>query len=281
MKILKAYAEIDLGQIHYLSSENANKPPLLLLHQAPSSSEMFRDLMGFLGRDFYVIAPDFPGFGQTDQLVDKVSVRGISLIIASFLNSLKISGVRVFGHHSGASVAVQLSHHFPDLVSRLILSGPPSLTKEQQASLRESLVRPFGISEEGEALLESWSLLRAKGRNVPLEISYREFCLQLSAGESVSELYNAVFNHNFRNQLQCLSQPVLVCAGRNDVMYPYLDDAFKILKQGKKIIVGDACGYVCETHTRDLANIIFEFCHQKAPDQVALSDGQFEHGLEN
>ena len=41
-------------------------PKLLLLHGFPSASHMFRDLIPLLADRFRIVAPDLPGFGQSD-----------------------------------------------------------------------------------------------------------------------------------------------------------------------------------------------------------------------
>jgi pimeloyl-ACP methyl ester carboxylesterase len=259
VEILKSYAQTDFGQVHYLKSGSPGKPPLVLLHQCPSSSEMYRNLMGFLGRDFVVYAPDLPGFGGSEQILDQISVKGLASVMASFMKAIELPACTVFGHHTGASVAVQLACSFPEQVDKLILSGPPCLSKDEQARFRSLLVKPYAMDEDGDYILHAWQKLRSKGKDISLEISHRELTLSLVAGELVSEVYSAVFSHNMPDLLKRLDQPTLVVAGREDVMFPYMASAMASLKQGKMISIGDACGYVCETHTRDLANIIFEF----------------------
>ena len=41
-------------------------PTMVLFHGFPSASHMFRDLMPMLENSFHLIAPDYPGFGQSD-----------------------------------------------------------------------------------------------------------------------------------------------------------------------------------------------------------------------
>ena len=58
--------EIDGVKIFYRETEAPDKPNLVLFHGFPSSSHMFRDLIVELKDDFHIIAPDYPGFGQSD-----------------------------------------------------------------------------------------------------------------------------------------------------------------------------------------------------------------------
>src|ERR1700730_11085363 len=59
-------ADVDGLKIFYREAGAADAPALLLLHGFPSSSHMFRDLIPMLAERFHVVAPDLPGFGQSD-----------------------------------------------------------------------------------------------------------------------------------------------------------------------------------------------------------------------
>lgn len=52
--------------IFYRESGKKDKPVLVLLHGFPSASHMFRNLIPMLEDEFHLIAPDYPGFGQSD-----------------------------------------------------------------------------------------------------------------------------------------------------------------------------------------------------------------------
>ena len=58
--------KVDGINIFYRTTGKQGKPTLVLFHGFPSASHMFRDLMPMLEDDFYMIAPDYPGFGQSD-----------------------------------------------------------------------------------------------------------------------------------------------------------------------------------------------------------------------
>ena len=59
-------ADVDGLKIFYREAGAADAPTLLLLHGFPSAGHMFRDLIPHLADRFHIVAPDLPGFGQSD-----------------------------------------------------------------------------------------------------------------------------------------------------------------------------------------------------------------------
>ena len=53
--------------IFYREAGSANAPTILLLHGFPTSSHMFRNLIPALADRFHVVAPDYPGFGNSSR----------------------------------------------------------------------------------------------------------------------------------------------------------------------------------------------------------------------
>ena len=62
------YESVDNINLFYRESGNpdSSKPALVLLHGFPSSSHQYREVLAALGDEAYVIAPDYPGFGNSD-----------------------------------------------------------------------------------------------------------------------------------------------------------------------------------------------------------------------
>jgi pimeloyl-ACP methyl ester carboxylesterase len=58
--------EVDGIDVAYREAGNVASPKLVLLHGFPASSHQYRDLIPALADQFHVIAPDYPGFGQSD-----------------------------------------------------------------------------------------------------------------------------------------------------------------------------------------------------------------------
>jgi pimeloyl-ACP methyl ester carboxylesterase len=58
--------DVDGFKVFYREAGRADAPKLLLLHGFPSAGHMFRDLIPLFTDRFHIVAPDLPGFGQSD-----------------------------------------------------------------------------------------------------------------------------------------------------------------------------------------------------------------------
>lgn len=64
--VTHGYVDVDGVQVFYREAGDPRNAKLVLLHGFPTSSQMFRDLIPRLARNFHVIAPDYPGYGLSD-----------------------------------------------------------------------------------------------------------------------------------------------------------------------------------------------------------------------
>ena len=59
--------KVDGLTLFYREAGEPSRPTIVLLHGFPSSSHMYRNLIPKLASQYHVIAPDYPGFGYSDQ----------------------------------------------------------------------------------------------------------------------------------------------------------------------------------------------------------------------
>jgi pimeloyl-ACP methyl ester carboxylesterase len=98
------------------------KPALLLIHGFPSSSEMFRGVMGTLARACFVIAPDLPGFGASEPIVPASFAR-IANVIDGLLAQLGVGAFHLYLHDFGAAVGLHLATRAPERIRSLIIQN--------------------------------------------------------------------------------------------------------------------------------------------------------------
>ncbi|MDX1377524.1 MAG: alpha/beta hydrolase [Anaerolineales bacterium] len=255
--IHKGYADTPEGQIHFRQLKNAKAggTPLVLLHQTASSGIMFEPLMNLLADDFHTIAPDTPGFGASFPPPNLFTVQYLSDSLHAALTSIGVESCYLFGHHTGSAIAVQMAHDHPDFVKKMVLSGPPLLSKEQVNGLRASL-KAFGIADDGTHLTQVWNRIRKRDESLPLEIVHREVLLTQSARDAAQGAYKGVFDQPFGEQLASLQIPILVMAGENDTLRASLEPSYKLLQNGEMRVIEGAGPYVCDTHPKTVAEIL-------------------------
>lgn len=115
--------QVDGTNIFYREAGPIGAPVVLLLHGFPTSSHMFRNLIPALADRYHVIAPDYPGFGQSDAPDHKVfaySFGHYAELVDSLLGRL---GASQYAMYYGAPVGYRLALKHPERVTALIVQN--------------------------------------------------------------------------------------------------------------------------------------------------------------
>jgi uncharacterized protein (TIGR00369 family) len=108
------------GDIAYLRMGQG--PALVLLHGIPSSSYLWRDVIGPLATTFDVLAPDLLGYGDSDKRLDAdLSIAAQARYVVAFMESVGVHQAAVVGHDIGGGIAQLMAADEPQRVARLIL----------------------------------------------------------------------------------------------------------------------------------------------------------------
>src|SRR5690606_30055944 len=97
-------------------------PPLLLIHGFPSSSRSFRNVIGPLERECFVIAPDLPGFGASEPM-EEPSFARFADKMQELLASLEVRSFHLYLHDYGAAVGLHLATRAPHSIRSLIVQN--------------------------------------------------------------------------------------------------------------------------------------------------------------
>jgi NADPH2:quinone reductase len=116
-------ARVENFNIFYRQAGDPASPAILLLHGFPTSSHMFRNLIPQLAEDFYVIAPDLPGFGFSDAPDRKsfsYAFERVADVIGRFIEGVGLEKFAIYVFDYGAPVGFRLALRFPDRISAII-----------------------------------------------------------------------------------------------------------------------------------------------------------------
>jgi pimeloyl-ACP methyl ester carboxylesterase len=109
-------------ELSFVTAGDEFNPVVLLLHGFPSSARTFRDVVPGLSQAAYVIAPDLPGFGESDVLASP-SFAAFGQAICEVLHTLGIGPRYIYLHDFGAPVGFHIAMQAPELVSGLIIQN--------------------------------------------------------------------------------------------------------------------------------------------------------------
>ncbi|SFL55620.1 Pimeloyl-ACP methyl ester carboxylesterase [Gracilibacillus orientalis] len=123
--MLVQYKTVNINNINifYREAGNRRKPTILLLHGFPSSSHMYRNLITKLMDEYHIIAPDYPGFGNSDQpRMDEFEYTfdSLALVINEFVEKLKLEKFSIYVHDYGAPVGFRLATKHPERIQAII-----------------------------------------------------------------------------------------------------------------------------------------------------------------
>jgi pimeloyl-ACP methyl ester carboxylesterase len=103
-----------------------NAPVVLLLHGFPTSSNMFRNLMPRLASSFHVVAPDFPGFGQSrmpDRGTFAYTFEPLTNVVETLVERPGLGKFSLYVMDYGAPIGYRLALRRPDQVQVLIVQN--------------------------------------------------------------------------------------------------------------------------------------------------------------
>ena len=122
-KISYRKVNVDGLDVFFRQAGPADAPALLLLHGFPSASHMFRGLIPQLADRFHVVAPDLPGFGQSD-MPDRTrfsyTFDNLATVIGRFTEVIGLGRFAVFVFDYGAPTGFRLAMRHPERIAAIV-----------------------------------------------------------------------------------------------------------------------------------------------------------------
>lgn len=126
----RGYVQAPWGQIHY--AETGRGDTVLLYPNRPRSRVVYYRLAELLASQFRVVIIDPPGFGMTDPLPQPFEVADLTTTSLTLLDALGVDRFYMSGHHTGATVCVDMAVRVPGRVMAVAPTGLLLLTDEEK-----------------------------------------------------------------------------------------------------------------------------------------------------
>lgn len=115
--------EVNGLNIAYREAGNSNKPTIVLLHGYPSSSHQYRKVLDQLSEEYHLIAPDYPGYGNSDfpsPAEYEYTFDNIAATIDAFLEKKEITSYVIMMQDYGAPIGFRIATMHPERVTAII-----------------------------------------------------------------------------------------------------------------------------------------------------------------
>jgi pimeloyl-ACP methyl ester carboxylesterase len=272
--------DVEGFKIFYRGAGPAGATKLLLLHGFPSASHMFRDLIPLLADRFHMVAPDLPGFGQSDMPPRdkfKYTFDNIAGVIDRFTEIIGFDRFALYVFDYGAPTGFRLAVRHPERITAIISQNgnayeeglsdgwtpiraywevpSPANRNALRAFLTPETTRwqythgvtdPTKVSPDGQNL-DNFYLARPGADEVQLDLF----------GDYKS---NVALYPSFQEYFRTHKPPLLAVWGKNDPFFlPPGAEAFKRDVPHADVRFFDTGHFALETHCDEIASAIREF----------------------
>jgi pimeloyl-ACP methyl ester carboxylesterase len=117
---------IDGLDIFYREAGSRDNPTILLLHGFPTSSHMFRNLMPALADRFHLVAPDYPGYGNSSMPTVSefdYTFDHLAEIMEKFIAAIDLKKYSLYVMDYGAPIGYRIAAKYPERVEALIVQN--------------------------------------------------------------------------------------------------------------------------------------------------------------
>ena len=230
--------QLSAGRVRYLSAgEDTGRPPLLLLHGGGTDSATLSwgGVIGPLAEGRRVLAPDLPGYGESDRPRAPYSMQYYEKVALEFVDSLGLDQFDLAGLSMGGGISLALAIYHPERVRRLILVDTYGIQATYPPHfLSYLLVRIPFVTEMTYLSTRSRGMMRATlGQLVKTPESLTDELLDEVMAESRKPRAGKAFSEFQKRELlpdrlrtnfmECLDQvraPTLIVHGSEDTLVP-------------------------------------------------------------
>ena len=273
-------AEVDGLKIFYREAGRADAPTLLLLHGFPSAGHMFRDLIPRLAERFHLVAPDLPGFGQSDMPARddfKYTFDNLAAVIGRFTDVIGLKRFAIYIFDYGAPVGLRIAAKHPERITAIISQNGNAYeeglsegwdpirtywrtpTQANRDALRGFLTTETTLFQYTHGIADP-SLVSPDGRSLDDHYLARPGAHEAQLDLLLDYASNVALYPDFHAYFRNHQPPLLAVWGKNDPFFlPAGAEAFKRDIPGADVRFFDTGHFALETHCAEIAAAIRDF----------------------
>ena len=245
---------IDGVEIFYREAGSVDAPTILLLHGFPTSSHMFRNLIPALADRYHLIAPDYPGFGNSEQpAMDKFDYTfdNMAAVMGKLVNKLGIKKYSLYLMDYGAPIGFRLASQNPEQIDSLIVQNGNAYKEglkdfwipirkywndrtDENAKALVGFIAPDGVKWQYTHGVRDESTISPDNWNVDLRHLTREGNPSIQLAMFYDYQNNVPYYPEWQAYFRKHQPPTLIVWGKNDFIFP-ADGAYPYKRDLKNV----------------------------------------------
>jgi pimeloyl-ACP methyl ester carboxylesterase len=276
--VLNKTMKVGEVNVFYREAGDPTAPTIVLLHGFPTSSQMYRNLIPVLAKNYHVIAPDFPGFGKTEVPAGYThSFVNIANVVDGLLTQKGVNRYSMYVMDYGAPVGWRLAVNHPEKIDSLIVQNGNAYDeglrefwdpfkvywKNNDAASRNTLAgfltlgatqwqynhgQPnLALISPDAAVTDQYYLDQGNNKEVQLDLFY-------------DYRNNVAFYPQLHSYFRTHQPKTLIVWGRNDEIFPFQGaEAFKQDLKNAEVHYMNGGHFILESHGPQVAKLAQDF----------------------
>lgn len=211
---------LDIHTAYITAGEPVGRP-VLLLHGMSASADTYRETLAALAADRWLIAPDIPGFGQSE-MTRPYTMDHLVEWLAAFREALDLPPMDLVGHSFGGALATSFALSYPEDVVHLALAAPALLVGLNYPDYLKKMSFWLRLPEAGTAVSQSNRMVQQAVRSssfAPNQIGdeiWERRVQEYNLARATADVLKLLAFYDVRAELPRLTLPVCAIWGEND-----------------------------------------------------------------